>query len=127
MNISPILLLSIGSTFAFLYGSIITIGWAVTRYNRKKYHYAYGLSKIKLFDLQKEQPMEDFVNTFSLINNSFIDTNGKRILIENFNCYIAATETTKYPKIKKGNLILINKDNDLIAYAFELPSLRDYR
>ena len=127
MNISPILLLSIGATFALLYGLIITIGWAITRKNRRKFHHSVGVNEIELFDLQTGKRLEKYVKTISLSNNSFIDEKGKGINPDKFNCYIVENTSSELPHIKKGFLIFMNPDTGKIDYAFDVPSLQDYR
>ena len=127
MNISPILLLSIGSTFALLYGLIITIGWAITRRNRKRFHQSVGLTEMQLFDLKTGKPLNKSVKTISLSNNSFKDEKGKRINPENHKCYIVENVSPEFPKIKKGFLIFINYETNKIEYAFDIPNLVNYR
>lgn len=127
MNISPILLLSVGASFALLYGLIITIGWAITRKNRKKYHQSVGLNEIELFDLQTGKPLNKYVNAISLSNNYFKDENGQTIEPDKFNCYIVENVSSEYPKIKKGYLIFINRETNKIEFAFDVPSLDNYR
>lgn len=127
MNISPILLLSIGSTFALLYGLIITFGWALTRKNRKKYHQSVGFNKIQLYDLQTRLPLNKYMDSVSLSNNYFKDGTGQFIKPDEFNCYIVEKVSSEYPKIKKGNLIFINPETDKIEYAFDIPNLELYR
>lgn len=127
MKISPILLLSIGATFAFLYGMIITVGWAVTRKNRKKFHQSVGLDKIELFDLHAWKPLNKYIKTVSLSNNTFKDENDQRINPYNFKCYIVENQSSAYPNIQKGYLIFINPQTNNIAYAFEIPNLKNYR
>ena len=127
MNISPILLLSIGSVFAFVYGSIITLGWAITRYNRNKFHIACGLNEIELFDLQNMLPLNNYAKTFSLTNNTFLDQTGEKINIKNFKTYLVGIESSDFPKIKRGNLILTNPDDNKIVYVFDIPDLKNYR
>ena len=127
MNISPILLLSIGASFALLYGVIITIGWAMTRRNRKKFHQSVGLNEIELFDLETWKPLDKFVNTVSLSNNIFKAENGQMITPEFFNCYVVENESPEFPQIKKGYLIFIDPHTGSIAYAFAIPNLDNYR
>ena len=127
MNISPILLLSIGATFAFLYGLIITIGWAITRKNRRKFHQSFGLNEIELYDLQSGRSLNKYVKAISLSNNYFKDEKGKEIKPENFKCYIVENASSEYPKIKKGYLIFLNRVTTKIEYAFDVPNLKDYR
>ena len=127
MNISPILLLSIGASFAFLYGLIITVGWAITRKNRKRFHQLIGLNEIELYDLQSGRSFNKFVNAVSLSNNYFKDDNGKEINPVNYKCFIVDRESPKLPKIKKGFLILQNRESNKIEYAFDVPCLEDYR
>ncbi|MCH5229213.1 MAG: hypothetical protein J1F12_04365 [Muribaculaceae bacterium] len=127
MNISPILLLSVGATFALLYGLIITIGWAITRKNRRKYHQSIGINEIELYDLQNRKPLNKYVNTVSLSNNYFKDDRGFEINPERYNCYIIENESLEFPKIKKGYLIFLNHETNKIEYAFDVPSLNNYR
>ena len=127
MNIPPVLLLSIGGSFALLYGLIITIGWAITRKNRRKFHQSVGLNKIELYDLHAGEPLNKYVNAVSLVNNYFKDEKGQGIDPEKFNCYIVENTSSEYPKIKKGYLIFINRDTNNIEYAFDIPSLENYR
>ena len=127
MNISPILLLSVGASFALLYGLIITIGWAITRKNRKRFHQSVGLNEIELFDLHTGKPLNKYVNTVSLSNNYFMDENGQGINPEMFNCYIIENESSEFPKIKKGYLIFMNPTTHHIEFAFDIPNLNNYR
>ena len=127
MKISPILLLCVGASFALLYGLIITIGWAITRKNRKKYHESIGLTEIELFDLKTGKPLNKYVNTISLSNNSFQDENGEIIFPKYYKCYIVENESTEFPKIKKGYLIFMNVETDKIDYVFDIPCLENYR
>lgn len=127
MNISPILLLSIGSAFAFLYGLIITIGWAITRRNRKKLHQLLGINEIELFDLIAGKPLNKYIKSVSLSNNYFQNEKGERIYPENYKCYIVENVSTKFPKIKKGFLIFMNPQTNNIDFAFDIPRLENYR
>ena len=127
MNISPVLLLSIGASFAFLYGLIITVGWAITRKNRKIYHQSVGLNEIELYDLQTGKPLNKYVGAVSLSNNYFKDEKGQGIEPDKFNCYIVENESSEFPKIKKGYLIFMNRATNNIEFAFDIPSLEDYR
>lgn len=127
MNISPILLLFIGASFALLYGLIITIGWAITRKNRKLFHQSVGVNEIELFDLQNSTSLNKCVKAVSLSHNRFTDENGQGIKPDNFNCYIVGNESIKFPQIKKGYLIFMNRETNKIEYAFDIPSLENYR
>ena len=127
MNISPILLLSIGASFAFLYGLIITVGWAITRINRKRFHQSVGLNEIELYDLQSGRSLNKYVKAVSLSNNYFTDANGKEIKPENYKCFIVERESQKLPQIKRGFLIFQNRESNEIEYAFDVPSHEDYR
>lgn len=127
MNISPILLLSIGASFALLYGLIITIGWAITRKNRKRYHESVGLNEIELYDLQNRKALNKYVKAVSLTNNHFKDENGQGIKPDKFNCYIVENMSPEFPNIKKGYLIFMNLETNKIEYAFNIPSLESYR
>lgn len=127
MNISPILLLAIGSAFALLYGLIITIGWAITRKNRKIYHDSIGISELELFDLKTFKPIGKKTVTISLQNNYFISENDKPIDLKNFDCYIVESTYSGYPKIDKGDLIFIEPKTTIIKYAFKIPDLKDFR
>ena len=127
MNISPILLLTIGSTFAILYGLIITVGWAITRRNRQRYHNAIGYSEVELIDLNNFNTLGIKVRTVSLENNHFISKNENCINLKNFDCYIVEIPASQYPEINKGDLILIDRSTNKIKYAFKIPDLKNYR
>ena len=127
MNISPILLLSIGASFAFLYGLIITVGWAITRKNRKRFHQSVGLNEIELYDLQSGQSLNKYVKAVSLSNNYFKDENGKEIKPVNYKCFIVDRVSPNLPKIKRGFLIFQNRESNKIEYAFDIPNLENYR
>ena len=127
MNISPILLLAIGSTFAVLYGLIITIGWALTRKNRKAYHDAMGYSEVELFDLDNFQPLGQLRKIISLQNNFFVSENNDPIDLKKYNCYLVSSQSIHYPHIHKGDLILIDPSSKIIKFAFQIPDLNEYR
>ena len=127
MNISPILLLSIGVSFAFLYGLIITVGWAITRKNRKKYHESVGWNEIELYNLQTGKPLNRYVKAVSLSNNNFKDEKGQGIEPEKFNCYIVENISSELPNIKRGYLIFMNRTTNRMEYAFDIPNLYNYR
>ena len=127
MNISPILLLSIGLSFAFLYGLIITLGWAITRKNRKRFHQSVGLNEIELYDLQSGRSINKYVKAVSLSNNYFKDEKGKEINPRDYKCYIVDRVSPEFPKIKRGFLIFQNRASNKIEYAFDVPSLENYR
>lgn len=127
MKISPILSLTVGTTFALLYSLIITIGWAITRRNRKIFHHSVGINKMELFDLKANIALNKYVNGISLSNNTFEDENNERIFPENYKCYIVDKISPEFPKIKKGFLIFINPQTNKIEYAFKIPSLENYR
>ena len=127
MNISPILLLSIGATFGVLYGLIITIGWAITRVNRRRFHNLVGLNKIELYDLSSGKSLDKYVETISLSNNSFLNEKGERIDPKDHKCYIVENVSPNFPKIKKGFLIFMNPLTSKIEYAFNIPDLKNYR
>ena len=127
MNISPILLLSIGASFALLYGLIITIGWAITRKNRKKYHQSVGLNEIELYDLHTRKPLNKYIKAFSLSNNYFKDEDGQGIDPDKFDSYIIANESSEFPEIKKGYLVFMDRATKKIEYAFDIPNLENYR
>ena len=127
MNIPPVLLLSVGASFALLYGLIITIGWAITRKNRRKFHQSVGLNEIELYDLQTGNPLNRYVKAVSLSNNNFKDEKGQGIEPDKFNCYIVENVSSEFPKIKKGYLIFMNRETFRIEYAFDVPTLENYR
>lgn len=127
MNISPILLLTVGSTFAFLYGLIITVGWAVTRKNRKLYHNAVGYSEVELIDLNNFKPLGSKIKTVSLQNNYFISNNETHIDLNNYACYLVEVPSSEYPKLQKGDMILMEPSSNKIKYAFKIPDLTNYR
>ena len=127
MNISPILLLAIGSTFAFLYGLIITIGWAVTRRNRKTYQNEIGWSEVELIDLRNLKPLGVWIKTVSLENNYFFSENKTRIDLKKYDCYLVEYPSAEYPNVQKGDLILIDHSSHNIQYAFKVPDLKHFR
>ena len=127
MNISPILLLFMGATFAVLYGLVITVGWAITRKNRKEFHQSVGVNEIELYDLQNDKPLHKYIRSVSLSNNHFKDDKGHRIDPENFKCYIVENESSEFSKIKKGYLIFLDKASNKIEYSFDIPNLENYR
>lgn len=127
MNISPILLLAIGATFAFLYGMIITIGWAITRKNRKAYHKSVGYSEVGLFSLENFKPLGGSVQTVSFQNNRFLSGNDTPVDLNNYDCYMVEVPSQDYPKIEKGDLILIEPSSNKIKYAFKVPDLKGLR
>lgn len=127
MNISPILLLSLGASFALLYGLIITIGWAITRKNRKIFQQSVGVNEIELYDLKTGTPLNKYVKTISLSNNNFLNEGGERIDPENHNCYIVENISSDFPNIRKGYLIFMNRETKEIEYAFDIPDLVNYR
>ena len=127
MNISPLILLSLGVSFAFLYAVIITIGWAITRKNRLNYHHEIGLNKIELFNLQKWRPIGKYINTVSLKSNFFHDENNQILNPDKYNCYIVETESQDLPNLKKGDLIFIEPHKNKVAYSFIVPNLKNYR
>ena len=127
MNISPILLLSIGASFAFLYGLIITVRWAITRKNRKRFHQSVGLNEIELYDLQSGRSLNKYVKAVSLLNNYLKDENGKEIKPVNYKCFIVDRISPNLPKIKRGFLIFQNRESNKIEYAFDIPNLENYR
>lgn len=127
MNISPIMLLAIGASFAFLYGLIITIGWAITRKNRKVYHESIGYSEVELFDLKDFKPLGEKIKTISLENNHFFTEKDTPIDLGNFDPYIVETTYHKYPELDKGDLILVEPQDNKIKYAFKIPDLKRYR
>lgn len=127
MIISPILLLSLGVSFAFMYGLIITLGWAITRKNRRAFHQSVGLNEIELFDIIAWKPLNQYVKTVSLINNVFQNESGQKINPCDFKCYIVKTSSHQFPGIKEGYLIFMEPDTNNIKYAFNVPNLENYR
>lgn len=126
MTIPPILLLAIGAGFAFIYGSVITIGWALTRRNRRLYHQEEGISRIQLFDLENWTPLGQYKQTISLEKNSFVSNDNEKIDIVAYSCFIVAYDSVKFPKISKGDLILLDKSNKKVCYCFKVPDLSHY-
>lgn len=127
MSINPYILLGIGSAFALLYGLTITIGWAITRRNRRLIHKATGISRIPLLSPGSNiKAAPQYVETFSLTANDFYDTKGDRIDVTKYQPYIAAGESAEYPDIKSGDLVLMDSDHR-VKYVFHLPSLTNYR
>ena len=82
---------------------------------------------MELFDLKTGKPVKKYVRTISLSNNYFKDEKGQEIKPDEFNCYIVENESSELPKIKKGNLIFINRHTNKIEYAFDIPNLENYR
>lgn len=126
MNIPPVLLLSVGGTFALSYALFITIGWAITRRNRKKYQIEKGIKEIPVYNLSTSSVEAGMKKSVSLIHNSFLDTEGNAIEVNYYSPFIAIGSSYKYPTISEGDLIFIDKDGE-IKYAFEIPDLSDYR
>lgn len=127
MNVPPILMLALGATFGVAYGLIITVGWAMTRKNRRKYHLSFGIDNICLFDLNKMIPLKDTVETISLAKNYFTDLSGEIINVKDYIPYIVGKTSLQYPKIEKGNLILTKPGSFEIKYVFKIPDLSNYR
>lgn len=127
MNVPPILLLSIGCIFALGYALFITIGWAITRRNRKIYQKVH-ITHLPLFDLETGKICDDSrpVKVISLSGNSFVSVSGDEIDLTQFKAYIAKGESDKFPAIKTGNLLLLNSSGEII-YAFDIPDISQYR
>lgn len=126
MNISPILLLTIGCLFGLGYASFITLGWALTRRNRKNLQKAKAINYVGLFDITKMTIENETIKTVSLFNNKFLTLAGDSVDVSDYKFYIAKGESQNYPAIKPGDLILINKSGE-IKYAFEIPDLKNFR
>ena len=128
MNVPPILLLVLGAAFGIGYGLFITIGWAITRYNRRKFQEREGLSYVALFDLTtgKTYDENNKVKTISLSKNILLTPAGRKINLSMYKAYIALGSSEKYPQIKSGDLILID-GSGAICYAFDIPDLKNYR
>ena len=127
MNISPILLLTIGSIFALGYALLITFGWALTRRNRSNIQKAVAVDYVYSFDLNAMK-RDDYekIKVISLYHNRFLASDGNPINPANFKIYLAKGESIIYPTIKEGNLIFIDKAGN-IKFAFDIPDLKDYR
>ena len=91
------------------------------------FHQFVGLNKIELYDLETGKSLNKYVQAVSLSNNHFKDENGNKIEPEKFNCYIVEKVSSKFPKIKKGNLIFLNQHTNKIDYAFDIPNIENYR
>ena len=128
MNVPPNLLLVLGAAFGIGYGLFITIGWAITRYNRRKYQEREGLSFVALFDLTtgKTYDENNKVKTISLSKNILLTPAARKINLSMYKAYIAVGRSEKYPQIKSGDLILIY-GSGAICYAFDIPDLKNYR
>lgn len=126
MSIDPFILLGIGICFALLYGLVITVGWAITRKCRQIIQDKTGTSLIPIKYFTKENSKE-FKETISLTGNQFYDKTGRRIGLSEFNAYIAGDTSKEYPEVKPGNLILIEKDTQILKYIFDIPNLKNYR
>lgn len=127
MNIPPVLLLIMGSIFGLAYGLFITLGWAITRHNRKTYQKECGVDFLPNYNLSvlKEEKLSS-IKSVSLYSNQFKDSEGKVINISDYKAFIAIGKSDEYPEIKNGNLIFID-DKGKICYAFEIPDLKNYR
>ena len=126
MNVSPVLMLSIGASFGLLYGLIITVGWAITRKNRKSFHDAVGFSSVDLIDLDSFKILGTKTKIVSLENNFFV-TNNKNLNPADFNCYVVASESAKFPELHQGDLIFVEPSTNSIKFAFKIPDLNDFR
>lgn len=127
LDISPHLLLVAGIVFAIFYAGVITIGWAVTRRNRKFYQNSVGKSTLTLFDMSQWKPLTAEVNTVSVRNNRFVDKDNRLINVEEYDCYIVGIPSSQYPKILKGDLIMLKPGQKAVAFTFRVPDLTHYR
>lgn len=127
MNINPYILLSIGSFFALLYACVITFGWRLTGRNRRTLQRDNGICRVPalILDPNIKNPPE-YIETVSLSNNSFVDLDGNPINVDSFEASIAIGESSRFPGIKSGDLILKDSDRK-ICYVFSVPDLTDYR
>lgn len=69
MNIPPILLLVVGASFALGYASLITIGWAITRHNRKLFQRVSGIECLPFYNLEKGRIVNENVKVKSISLN----------------------------------------------------------
>lgn len=127
MNIPPILLLCIGSTFALAYATIITFGWARTRRNRRKYQDAVGISMVPELSFQNKSLLQTRVKTISLFNNNFEDEMGNLLNPSDYNVFLLKDDSKEYPQVEAGDLVFVSKENGKILYAFAVPDLSYYR
>lgn len=128
MNVSPILLLTLGIIFATLYGLIITFGWARTRINRHIIQYEKGISVLPTLILNsRKKNVPQRMKTVSILRNNFLDHDGLPIDLSKIDAYVAVGSSKKYPNIKNGNLVFLDKKNGKILYAFDVPNLRHFR
>lgn len=127
-TINPYILLGIGCFFSLLYAGVIIFGWARTRQARRAIQEATDMVRLPLYDIDKEQVIaEQTARCISLTHNQFTDSCETPINISEFEAYIAASESTRYPEIRIGNLLLFNKETGKLMYAFPLPPLENYR
>lgn len=128
MNISPVLLLVTGCLFAVGYAAFITVGWAITRKNRRNIQNSLAVDNIPIFDISTMKPSDDRrkVKSLSLKNNNFLTNKGEKIDIKKFKIYIVEGESISHPKVSPGNLIFIDDDGD-IKYVFDIPDLKEFR
>lgn len=128
MSINPYILLGIGSFFALLYGTVITLGWARTRRARRAIADSTGIEELRLFNLATGYPYANLrTRVISLSANRFTDTDGNILDLANFDAYIAQGSSATYPQIKSGDLLLFDIGTTTLRYAFEIPNLKEYR
>lgn len=127
MAINPDILLGIGGSFALLYACVIIFGWAMTRRNRRIVRRTEGTSRVATLVLDPSvTEVPQYIDTVSLANNQFVDPDGKSIDIGRYTPYIAVGESSEYPAVKSGDLILVD-DTGHIAYSFTVPDLSNLR
>lgn len=126
-SINPYILLAIGSVFALLYALVIIFGWSKTRHCRRILIRAKATSQIPLLNLDTGSVLSSTINAISITTNKFTDADGNLLSPSDFDIYIAASVSDKYPAINPGDLIFCAKDTTTPLHAFSIPDLRLYR
>lgn len=121
--------MGIGLFFSLLYALSVTLGWAKTRSERRKFQENAGVCTLPAFDLSKGLADSNrSIRCVSLTENQFVDAHDNRIDLSEYDAYIAiGEESVKYPKVKSGFLMLFEKGTFHLKYTFATPALTDYR
>lgn len=126
--INPYILLGIGTLFALLYAGVIIVGWWRTRLARQTISEAEGVKYLPVYLLDKNEPAPGKrVKCVSLTANRFEDSEGNPIDITLYDAYIAEGESSRYPDVHEGYLLLFDSQSNQLRYAFATPMLKDYR
>lgn len=125
--INPYILLSVGLLFAIAYTAIYIAGFCRTRINREKIQSEQAISFVRTWDLTKNiKSAEADYKTISIQNNIFKNRNGINIDMSKYTPFIAIGNSSIYPDIQEGNLVLIDEGGN-ISYIFEVPDIRNYK